>query len=119
MSAPIDDAMAARLAKILGLLGSPHDGERAAAAAKADEIVRGAGLTWRDVVVASPSIVPPPEWPSGWRLRAAECLAHRESLDAKEADFVATLVAWRGEPSSKQLAWLAAIHERVCGGVTV
>jgi hypothetical protein len=39
-----------RLAKILGMLGSAHDGERASAAAKADQLVRGSGSTWHEVV---------------------------------------------------------------------
>jgi hypothetical protein len=47
-----------RLAKILGRLGSSFDGERAAAAAKADELIRAAGLTWTDV------LYPPPEHPA-------------------------------------------------------
>jgi hypothetical protein len=34
-----------KLTKILGLLGSAHSGERASAAAKADALVRAAGLT--------------------------------------------------------------------------
>jgi len=43
-----------RLVKILGMLGSQHDGERAAAARKADEIVRTElGMTWTDVLGAA------------------------------------------------------------------
>jgi hypothetical protein len=39
-----------RLAKLCGLFGSDHLGERAAAAAKAHDLVRGAGLTWPEVL---------------------------------------------------------------------
>ncbi len=35
-----------RLAKVCGMLGSSHQGERAAAALKATELLRDAGLTW-------------------------------------------------------------------------
>jgi hypothetical protein len=39
-----------RLAKFLGMLGSAHAGERAAAGLKADKLVREAGLTWHQVI---------------------------------------------------------------------
>lgn len=38
-----------RFQKILGLLGSSHDGERAAAALKASQLLRSAGKSWSDV----------------------------------------------------------------------
>src|SRR5262245_15992003 len=41
------------LAKIAGLLGSAPAGERAAAALKATELLRGLGLTWRGLVEAA------------------------------------------------------------------
>jgi hypothetical protein len=54
MTALLDPADAKRLAKICGLFGSNHDGERAAAAAKADTLVRKRGLTWDDVFIPAP-----------------------------------------------------------------
>jgi hypothetical protein len=39
-----------RLAKLLGMLGSVHAGERAVAGLKAHELVRAHGLTWHDVL---------------------------------------------------------------------
>jgi hypothetical protein len=39
-----------RLAKLLGLIGSDHDGEVVAAARKADELRRAAGLTWAQLL---------------------------------------------------------------------
>lgn len=44
---------AARFRKILGLLGSAHDGERSAAAAKATAMLREGGKTWADVGLGS------------------------------------------------------------------
>lgn len=38
-----------RFRKILGLLGSDHDGERSAAALKATAMLKAAGVTWADV----------------------------------------------------------------------
>ncbi len=45
--APVDIG---KLAKLCGLFSSDQMGERAAAAAKADAMVRAAGLTWPDVL---------------------------------------------------------------------
>jgi hypothetical protein len=45
----LDPQDADRLAKILGLLGSAHDGERASAALKAHDLIRSRNLTWPDV----------------------------------------------------------------------
>ena len=42
-----------RLAKVAGMLGSDHAGERAAAALQATRIIREAGWTWRDVIEAA------------------------------------------------------------------
>ena len=39
-----------RLTKLLGLLGSGHDGEVAAAGRMADALIRDAGVTWADVI---------------------------------------------------------------------
>jgi hypothetical protein len=113
MNARLDDATADRLAKLCGLLGSDHIGERAAAAAKADALVRNAGLTWRDVITPSPPITPQLEGVCDWRLLAAECHARRARLNSKESEFVSKILTWRAEPSPKQLAWLTAIHARL------
>lgn len=53
--APADRA---KLAGVLALLGSPHHGERDAAALAADRLVRGRGLDWRDVLGAIPAAAP-------------------------------------------------------------
>jgi hypothetical protein len=43
-----------RLVKVLGMLGSPHDGERAAAGLLATKLLTRAGLMW-DTVLAVPA----------------------------------------------------------------
>jgi hypothetical protein len=43
--------IAQRLAKLCGMFGSDHAGERATAALKADRLVRDQGLTWPDVIL--------------------------------------------------------------------
>lgn len=42
-----------RLAKLCEMMASPHDGEALTAARKANELIRGAGLTWTDIVMGS------------------------------------------------------------------
>lgn len=113
MATRLDDAAAGRLAKILGLLGSNHPGERAAAALKADAVVRQTGLTWLDVVMPSPSIAPALEGPPSWRQTAAECVPFTDRLPPKEVEFISKILAYRREPSPKQLKWLCDIHARL------
>jgi hypothetical protein len=40
----------AKLTKLLGMLGSAHDGERAAAGKLASDLIRHAGLSWAEVL---------------------------------------------------------------------
>jgi hypothetical protein len=40
----------ARFNKLCAMLGSPNEGERASAAAKASEMLKAANLTWSDVI---------------------------------------------------------------------
>jgi hypothetical protein len=49
----LDKQTAARLARICGMFGSNHAGERASAAAMADSMVRQLGMTWPDVISSS------------------------------------------------------------------
>ena len=111
MSTYLTSDDASRLAKLCGLFGSDHDGERASAAAKADALIRERGLTWRDVIVIPPSIGSG----SNWQRMAGFCQAHRPKLNAKELEFVRTMLNWRGEPSEKQCKWLTDIFVRVGG----
>ena len=75
-----------KLAKLCGLFSSHHDGERASAAAKADEILRSLGLTWRDIVLNKPA-------PAGRSIEAqiAEILAYISALNAWEKKFIRSL----------------------------
>jgi hypothetical protein len=52
-----------RLARILGMLGSAHDGEVVAAARQAERLRQDAGLIWRDIV--GPAASPPALRPHG------------------------------------------------------
>lgn len=98
-----------RLVKLLGLLASSHDGERAAAGLKADQLIRERGLQWTDVICL-PSLKPEP---LSWRDMVQECLNARSALNSAEISFLRSLRTWRGTPTPKQMAWLERIFEAV------
>jgi hypothetical protein len=118
MTALLAPHIADRLAKLCGLFGSHHDGERASAARKADELVRELGLTWRDIVMpVSPPVATMP--PPVWQRMASFCFAHRARLNERELEFIENMlrmVRSRREPSDRQHDWLAALYARVWGG---
>jgi hypothetical protein len=98
-----------RLAKICGMFGSDHAGERAAAAMQA------AGLTWADVLAANIEPTGPnPDQNAAWQteMTPAVILAHYgHALSAWETNFLATLIK-RPNHSRRQLEVLAKIRER-------
>lgn len=57
----------ARLVKVLGLLGSAHAGERAAAGLKAHNLLAERGLVWRDVVRPATAASADPDNPKAAR----------------------------------------------------
>ncbi|MGA7455663.1 MAG: hypothetical protein WBW73_31995 [Rhodoplanes sp.] len=94
---------AEHLAKLCGMFGSHHDGERAAAARLADEFVRRLGLTWPDVIFIAPE----------WTAMAEACRERAHLLTERECEFVANIARLRRMPSDKQLNWLITIYERL------
>jgi hypothetical protein len=97
-----------RLIKLLGMLGSAHADERAAAGLKAHELIKRHGLQWSDIVVGRPAPAK-----IGWRDKAHACGTHLHLLNATEGAFVRTMSTWRGTPSDKQLNWLNRIYENL------
>lgn len=51
-----------RLARILGMLGSEHPGERASAALAAHRLVASAGCSWWQLLSPTKIAPPPPRW---------------------------------------------------------
>jgi hypothetical protein len=101
-----------KLAKVCGLFSSSHMGERAAAAAKADAIVRAAGLTWPDVLASN--FPAPTHSQTSWRreLTPAVILATcGAALTSWEKCFLAGLVK-RPNWSPKQREVLSGIQAR-------
>jgi len=112
----LDPRSAERLVKLLGMLGSNHDGERAAAALKANALVREHGLVWSDVI-------PTPDADrrlndvgaknQDCRTMRGFCAQHSNLLRSREQEFIDDIEDWRGALTEKQSAWLIAIYTRV------
>ncbi|RIX97170.1 hypothetical protein D3218_19105 [Aureimonas flava] len=74
-----------RLIRIAGLLTSDKMGERAAAAAKASDMLRAAGMTWRDVLSHTQGAPRVLLIPADTSEQDAEIARLRASLAASEA----------------------------------
>lgn len=116
---PLTGADMDRLARILGMLGSDHDGERAAAAMRADAMLRERGISWAELVdrvrVAQPSDATF-EARAGshipHRQDARECLAAAVAWSERERDFLTNMSWKRRAPTEAQAVWLADLVER-------
>jgi hypothetical protein len=127
---PLPPAVREKLGKLVPMLSSNHDGERAAAAAAIERVLRGAGLDWHDftaaitappAAAASPS--PPPQRPAesdddiGMSMLDHELVALVEALraarrfTARSEEFLDSLLERAGRfdvvhLSAKQKRWL-------------
>ena len=100
-----------RLAKLLGMLGSDHAGERDAAGLAAHRLVTMAGRTWSDVLNPPAIDKKLPEFGT-WRQTVAECLDQPGSLRKWEVGFLHDLPKFR-RLSTKQRYVLKEIADRV------
>jgi hypothetical protein len=102
-----------RLAKLCGMFGSDHAGERANAAAAADKLIHEAGLRWPDVLL--PALPPPPQRQNVSTVAAAVAfvLDHEDALTPWECDFARSIQRLKYSPSPKQIEVL----ERLVGKV--
>jgi len=99
-----------KLLGVLGMLGSDHDGERAAAGLLAVKLLRERGLGWDDV------LAPPPPAPDdrSWKQDAIEAGRSPGLLTEWERGFIRNLL--HGERiSAKQRITLDAIMRKVRG----
>jgi hypothetical protein len=119
VTAPLPAETRTRLVKLLGMLGSDFAGERAAAGQMADQLVRGLGLTWGDVVaqkerppVGIGSFWRPRPWKLSHQALALTCLDTAYPWTDWERAFLTTLT-WSRRLSPKQ----ETILRRLCGCV--
>jgi hypothetical protein len=108
MTAPLDRE---RLAKVLGRLGSEHDGEVVAAARHADALVRRAGLRWNQII--GPPLLAADHARSGIAAEISHCLRNQHCLTEWEARFVASLHDQSFAASPRQLAKLRSIVHKL------
>ena len=110
-----------RLAKLLGMLGSQHDGEVLAAARKCCEFLRSRNLQWRDVLGGSSTVKmrqtyrrePPAKHTFTWREKAMRC-SFSIGLRSREREFLENILL-RRSLTEKQQQWLDDIYDRLNG----
>jgi hypothetical protein len=105
----LSDNDAARLTKLLGMLNSPFEGERANAGKMADELLRARGLRWADVLNGKI-----PHAAVSHKSKLDEVLSRPDALSAWELKFCRSLRSWRRHLTEKQARKLDEIHERTC-----
>lgn len=101
-----------RFAKLLRLLASPHDGERAAAARKATEFLVVRKLDWHYVAeLLKPDPVQGQKGTIEHYEAAWQCLQSGQHWSDRESDFLEDMMGI-SFPSPKQLEWLGRLYAR-------
>jgi hypothetical protein len=106
-----------RFQKVCGMLGSAHEGEPAAAAVKATEMLHAQGLTWADVTAsaARPRELPPS---TSYRVMimhmVGQCDADGRKGTPAEIDAAIDALVHLGNLAPARGEWLKSYH----GGVT-
>lgn len=98
------------------MLASDKDGEAFAAVLAIRRVLRANKRDLHDLaalIERAPPLAPPLDDLPPWRAMVQICSARADRLNTKERAFVRSLVRWRGEPTEKQLNWLADLFERV------
>jgi hypothetical protein len=117
MSVPLSPSDRRRLSKLLGMVGSAHDGEALNAAKLADRLVRDRGATWDDALTpegdgAKCSRRSSQSEPRSWRAVAANCGRYPLLLDKWETEFINGLHRF-AVLSAKQQTKLTTIAARL------
>jgi hypothetical protein len=102
-----------RLARVLGMLGSKHDGEALAAARQGERLRHQAGVTWHDIIIL-------PVLPAPAREREIEtiddaidfCVERADDLREWEEKFVRSLDRQRHRRLTKQITVLEELVEK-------
>jgi len=103
---------ATQIGKLIPRLASDHDGEVVATVRAIMRVLKTAGLDLHDLarVIKLPGAGDGDE--PDWRTLLRACRAHMDELTRREVKFIESLSRWRGAPTEKQRAWLAAIYDR-------
>jgi hypothetical protein len=125
MRAEDNDVDRKRLAQLLGMVASDHDGEALNAARLADRHVRDRKMTWQSVLLDcftagyDEGFAAGKRASSGYAERTeaahismvSRCLEDLPDLTAKERSFLISLLGWE-QLTPKQEKWLRDIHRR-------
>jgi len=103
----LDHRTAGKLARICGMFGSDHDGERAAAAAMADKLLRQRGLSWQQIIIP-----PSPMAPLTIEQMISAALSRPDLLTVWEEGFIRG-IRGRQYLTQKQIEKLRALADRV------
>src|SRR5687767_12283048 len=113
---PLAPADAAKLTKLLGMLGSDHDGEVAAAGRAANRLLKAHGLTWSDVITPAPqSATLPAVWrePEHWLDAVGLCLVLPDApLSSWDRKFLISISQRDADLTEKQQAQLIRIVDK-------
>lgn len=104
-----------KLARVLGLLGSSHAGERDAAALAADRLVRGRGLEWSQLLAPKPAAPLPPPASGNVEADLRVCRTYAGLLNDWERGFLRGLKPGR-MLSEKQQRILSGMARKVRAG---
>jgi hypothetical protein len=105
----------ARLARLLGMIGSAHDNEALNAARLANRLVRDRRMQWADVLNVPTATDPLADW----RAAAAACVRSPPGiLTTWERDFARSLVSFP-RCTDKQLGVLRRLFDKVMLGEAV
>ncbi len=110
MFAALSDVDRARLVRLLGMLNSTFDAERATAGRLADKFIRERNLTWDQIIGAEDR---QQHQSQSWRGVVAGCQRQAERLNQWERDFLASISTCRSGLTPKQKAKLDDIAERL------
>jgi len=103
------DAVKIKVARLCGMFGSEHAGERANAAMLADRAVKGAGLTWYILLGIEPSKVDDLE-------KLNYCMRNRDRLNDWELGFIDSIQRWLAKQrplTDKQHETLDSLYHEV------
>jgi hypothetical protein len=107
-----------RLARLLGMLGSDHPGERDNAARAAHRLVQLRGITWFGVVTHPPPDTDPATDPISrdWRQTATACSRYPHLVNRWEAEFLTGLPRFPRLSGKQRTALVRiAVRLRACG----
>lgn len=105
-----------KLVRVLGMLGSTHDGERAAAGRLATKLLKTAGRTWDEVVIdnSRPAATAAGSEITRRTSAMAVCAGHQSALTEWEARFLAS-IRRRRTLTERQMATLLKIATELPG----